>query len=201
MPSPLSEKKLPMTPWPIVERWLEDAGKIRLRESTAAYLATATRDGAPNVRTILLKGFSEAGFVFFTNYRSRKGEEISSNPRATLLFHWDKLIRQIRIEGNIHKTSATESDTYFQSRPLGSRIGAWASMQSHVIPDRAFLERKVKELRSQFGTKVPRPPHWGGYRLEPTIIEFWQGKPNRLHDRFLYTRSHEGSWEISRLSP
>jgi len=151
---------------------------------------------------VLIKGVDERGFVFFTNYESRKGRELATNPYASLLFYWIELERQVRVEGRIVKTSAAESDAYFASRPLGSRIGAWASNQSQVIESRSQLETREREFRLQYGDQPPRPPQWGGYRLVPEAIEFWQGRPSRLHDRLLYTRASEsGDWHISRLSP
>ena len=173
-----------------------------LHEPNAMILATAGQDGAPSARTVLLKGFDERGFVFFTNYRSRKGRELTENPRAALVFYWAELERQIRIEGAVERSSADESDAYFDSRPPGSQIGAIASAQSEVIPDRESLERRVQELtvRSTSG-KLARPTHWGGYRVIPTAIEFWQGRPSRLHDRLRYRLVEGGAWIIERLSP
>jgi pyridoxamine 5'-phosphate oxidase len=158
--------------------------------------------GRPSARIVLIKAVDERGFVFFTNYESRKGRELSANPYASLLFHWIELERQVRIEGRVVKTSAADSDAYFASRPLGSRIGAWASNQSQVIESRSQLEVREREISLQYGDNPPRPPHWGGYRLVPDAIEFWQGRPSRLHDRLLYTRAQEGgNWQIARLSP
>ncbi|MEY8112205.1 pyridoxamine 5'-phosphate oxidase, partial [Burkholderia cenocepacia] len=159
--------------------------------------------GRPSARIVLIKGVDERGFVFFTNYESRKGHDLAVHPQAALLFYWIELERQVRIEGRIEKTSAEESDRYFASRPLGSRIGAWASEQSAVIDSRATLEAREKAVSERYGDNPPRPPHWGGYRLVPDSIEFWQGRPSRLHDRLLYTRDAAASpgWTISRLSP
>jgi len=150
---------------------------------------------------VLIKGVDERGFTFFTNYDSRKGQELAVNPRASLLFHWIELERQVRIEGRIDKTSAAESDAYYASRPLASRIGAWASAQSQVIESRNILEAREREISAQYGDHPPRPPFWGGYRLHPDAIEFWQGRPSRLHDRLRYVRGADGSWRIERLSP
>jgi len=164
-------------------------------------LASASRNGEPCARIVLLKSFDADGFVFYTNYHSRKGAELAENPRACLLFYWSTLWRQVRIEGPIEKVSAAESEQYFRSRPLGSRIGAWASEQSSAIENRALLEKRFEEFRLKFGAEVPRPPHWGGYRVKPKVIEFWQGQENRLHDRLRYTLQPDGSWLIERLAP
>jgi pyridoxamine 5'-phosphate oxidase len=182
--------------------WFTEEVYAGVRAPEAAALATASADGSPSVRMVLVKRYDDAGFVFFTNYESRKGRELAANPYASLLFYWIELERQVRVEGRIVKTSAAESDTYFASRPLGSRIGAWASNQSQLIESRSQLETREREISLQYGDQPPRPPHWGGYRLVPEAIEFWQGRPSRLHDRLLYTRASEtGDWHISRLSP
>ncbi len=182
--------------------WFEQASLAEIPEVNAMALATATPDGRPSVRTVLLRGIDERGFTFFTNYESRKGHELAANPYASLLFFWQGLERQVRIEGRVERTSAEESDTYFFGRPAGSRIGAWASPQSRVIPDRDVLERRVHELEDRYPDgSIPRPPSWGGYRLVPDSIEFWQGRPSRLHDRLRYTRQHEAAWLIERLAP
>lgn len=184
------------------EAWFAQAIEAQLPEPNTMTLATVDSRGRPSARIVLIKGVDERGFVFFTNYDSRKGREIADNPHASLLFYWIELERQVRIEGKVVKTSPAESDQYFQSRPLGSRIGAWASEQSQVIESRAVLEEREKEISAQYGEHPPRPPHWGGYRLVPDAIEFWQGRPSRLHDRLLYTRAaQDGDWQIVRLSP
>ncbi len=164
-------------------------------------LATATRFGLPCARIVLLKSFDEHGFVFFTNYNSRKGNELEENARACLLFYWPQLWRQVRIEGTVERVSAEESDQYFHSRPLGSKIGAWASEQSRAVENRATLDQRFDEFSFKFGEAVPRPPHWGGYRVKPNVIEFWQGQDNRLHDRLRYSLQETDEWLIERLAP
>lgn len=170
-------------------------------DTAPAALATADNRGSPSVRIVLLRGVDERGFVFFTNYTSRKGREMDENPRAALCFHWPALDEQIRIEGTVERVAAEESDAYFDNRPRGSQLGAWASEQSAVLPTREALEERYREIERQFeGKPVSRPPFWGGYRLKPTSIEFWYGRPDRLHDRLLYTRERDG-WKIERLYP
>jgi len=182
--------------------WFDEAGRAELREPNAMTLATSTPDGAPSARIVLLKGVDERGFVFYTDYRSRKGSELAANPRAALVFHWMELERQVRVTGSVERVSRAESERYFASRPLGSRIGAWTSHQSQVIPDRAGLEAREAEVAARYsGGEVPLPPHWGGYRVAPAEVEFWQGRPSRLHDRLRYVRSGDGGWRIERLSP
>jgi len=167
----------------------------------AMTLATASPTGQPSTRTVLLKSVDERGFVFFTNYDSRKGRELAENPQAALTFFWPDLERQVCVAGTVTKLPVAESDRYFKTRPRGSRIGAWASNQSEPVPDRAFLEAKWRDLEKQFPGEVPLPPNWGGYVLKPERIEFWQGRPSRLHDRFRYSRQADGSWKLERLAP
>ncbi len=184
------------------QHWLEQAIAAELPEPNAMTLATATPDGRVSARMVLLKGADETGLVFYTNYTSRKGEQLAANPYAALVFWWAELERQVRFEGRVARLSASESDAYFQSRPLGSRLGAWASPQSQVIPDRATLEQRLAALEQQYAQgSVPRPSHWGGFRLAPETIEFWQGRPNRLHDRLCYCRQADGRWQRQRLAP
>ena len=182
-------------------RWFREAqagGEIY--EPNAVALATVGADGQPSLRMVLLKGFDATGFVFFTNLESRKAEELAANPRAALLFWWDRLHRQVRVEGLASLVGEAEADAYFASRPHGSRIGAAASPQSRVIPSREPLEARVRELEARYPADVPRPPHWGGYRVRPTLFEFWQGRRSRLHDRIAYARAGE-RWKIARLAP
>jgi pyridoxamine 5'-phosphate oxidase len=183
-------------------RWLHDAVSSTQPEPTACTLATAAADGSPNARVVLLKEFDEHGFVFFTNYESAKGRELVANARASLVFFWPGLERQVRAAGAVARTSAAESEAYFRSRPRQAKIGAWASRQSRVLAGREELEREVARLEAQYADKdVPLPPFWGGFRLVPAWIEFWQGRPSRLHDRLRYTRVADESWKIERLSP
>ena len=197
--------KATVDPSPIrqFEKWSQEARAKGVTEQDAISmtLATATRYGLPSARIVLLKSFDDDGFVFYTNYDSRKANELEENARACLLFYWSAVWRQVRIEGAVERVSAEESDQYFHSRPLGSKIGAWASEQSAAIENRAQLEKRFEEFGRKFGDNVPRPPHWGGYRLKPETIEFWQGQENRLHDRLRYSRQDDGNWSIDRLAP
>ena len=195
--------KAGLDPDPIVQfhGWFEKVVDADLHEPNAMTLATATRDGRPSARVVLLKGYDERGFVFYTNYEGRKAGELEANPTCALLFYWGALERQIRIEGRASRLSGEESDAYFSSRPRGSRLGAWASQQSLPVEDRSVLEQRVRELEAEYeGREIPRPPFWGGYRVEPEVIEFWQGRESRLHDRLVYHR-YRGGWEIERLQP
>jgi pyridoxamine 5'-phosphate oxidase len=193
-----------LNPDPIKQfaNWFTTAIETGIRDVNAMSLATAGRNAKPSVRIVLLKGFDEDGFVFFTNYESEKGKQLEANPYAALGFYWIELDRQIRISGKVDKTSREESQTYFHSRPVGSQLSAWASRQSAVLDGRRVLDARMEEINERFADKpVPLPPHWGGYRLKPDNMEFWQGRPNRLHDRFRYTRQSDGSWLIERLAP
>ncbi len=185
----------------LFRRWFGDALSANLHEPNAMILATATRAGRPSARVVLLKGFDERGFVFYTNYEGRKGRELEENPYCALVFYWGELERQVRVEGRTSRVSGEESEAYYQSRPRGSRLGAWASAQSRPVEGREVLEGRLRELEREYeGREVPRPSFWGGYRVEPEEMEFWQGRENRLHDRLVYRRSDEG-WEIERLQP
>jgi pyridoxamine 5'-phosphate oxidase len=177
--------------------WFEEANEAGVRVPEAVALATATGEGAPSARMVLLKDFDEHGFVFYSNYESRKGRELDANPRAALLFYWDPLRRQVRIEGDVERLSATESAAYFRTRPLGARLSAWASRQSEVVESRAALEEAVERLR---GRELDAPPHWGGYLLRPSVFEFWQHRDDRLHDRLRYRHERDG-WVRERLAP
>jgi len=197
----LDERDVSRDPIAQFAAWFADALAAEVEEPNAMVLATAAADGAPSARVVLLKGFDERGFVFFTDYRSRKAGELEANPRAALVLHWPELERQVRITGGAARTSAEESAAYYHSRPAGSRLGAWVSHQSRPIPSRQALEDGLREIERRFADgDIPLPPHWGGYRVWPDAIEFWQGRENRLHDRIRYVREGEG-WRVERLQP
>ncbi|MCS6989638.1 MAG: pyridoxamine 5'-phosphate oxidase [Chloroherpetonaceae bacterium] len=204
----LQEGDLDPNPFKQFEKWFQDALEAQKKrdvaffEANAMTLATATKDGKPSARVVLLKHLDDRGFVFFTNYESRKGQELAENPFAALCFHWELLERQVSVMGRVEKISREESEAYFKTRPLGSRIGAWASKQSAVISGRGELLKRVAEIGLKYPTgDVPLPPFWGGYRVLPDEFQFWQGQPSRLHDRFRYLKQLDGSWKIDRLSP
>lgn len=197
----MSEAQADSDPMRQFESWLKDALDAQLPLPNAMTLATVAASGAPSARVVLLKGIDGGGFVFYTNYGSRKGRELASRAQACLVFLWSDLERQVRVEGNVEKVTPAESDAYFAGRPLGARLSAWASPQSEHVEDRPALEKSMSEARSRYGENPPRPPHWGGFRVVPQTIEFWQGRADRLHDRLLYRRAGNGAWMIERLAP
>lgn len=198
----LLEKDVMPSPIEQFQKWWDQAISSEILEPNAMTLATASADGFPSARIVLLKGFDEKGFVFFTNYQSFKGTQLEENPKACLVFFWKELERQVRITGLVSKLPEAESDEYFQSRPVSSRLGAWASPQSQVIENREWLENNFENKKESFGNgEVPRPPHWGGYGVKPVMVEFWQGRVSRLHDRIQYTLEENGAWKIERLAP
>lgn len=198
----LSENEVSKNPYQQFEKWFQEALQAEVLEPNAMTLATANKDGIPSARIVLLKEFTEEGFVFYTNYKSKKGKEIESNPYAALIFFWADLERQIRIEGVVEKVSEEESNQYFYSRPKGSQLGALTSPQSKTIPNREFLEEKLAHLEKEYQDKeVDKPIYWGGYRVIPNRIEFWQGRSNRLHDRIVYIQEKDQSWKFERLAP
>ncbi|HRP08545.1 MAG TPA: pyridoxamine 5'-phosphate oxidase [Gemmatimonadales bacterium] len=199
---PLDEHTVSGDPFTQFESWFRDAEAAGVPEPNAMTLATVGGDGRPSARIVLLKGVDGSGFTFFTDHRSRKGRELAGNPAVALVFHWHELARQVRITGQAHRIGDEESLAYFRSHPVGSQHGAWASEQSSEIGGRNELERRVAEVVTRFaGEAIPLPPHWGGYRVVPDTVEFWQGRPDRLHDRILYTHNPESGWQLVRLSP
>jgi pyridoxamine 5'-phosphate oxidase len=196
----LDETMLPTTPLPLLQDWLTGATEAGLPEPNAMVVASVGAGGVPSTRLVLCKGIDEHGVVFFTNYGSRKARELEANPAASLVFPWHPVGRQVRVEGSAERVTGAESDAYFASRPRGAQLSAWASAQSDVVPSRAVLEARVVELDKRYPGQVPRPPNWGGIRVVPSAVEFWQSRPDRLHDRFVYRRDDTG-WSIARLQP
>lgn len=197
----LDEGQVSADPLAEFGRWFTQAQEAQVLEPNAMTLATATRDGIPSARVVLLKGYDERGFVFFTDYRSQKGTELEQNPQASLVFFWPELERQVRISGPVSVVSRDESEAYFQTRPRPSQLSTWVSSQSQVIAGRKLLEDGVKKVEGRFPGQVPLPPHWGGFRVTPETVEFWQGRESRLHDRLRYVRKKGGGWQVERLSP
>lgn len=198
----LLEKDAAANPFEQFHTWFEQAVNAELLEPNAMTLATATPEGKPAARIVLLKEYNSEGFVFYTNYMSQKGQELTANPQASLVFWWGELERQVRIGGRVEKVSETKSNQYFYSRPFASQLGAWASAQSQVIESREVLEKRFQQLQTEYQEQaIPRPPHWGGFRVVPSEIEFWQGRPSRLHDRLRYRLDEQGNWIRERLSP
>jgi pyridoxamine 5'-phosphate oxidase len=197
----LDEDAAATEPFALFATWFDDAVSAGIAEPNAMTLATCDPSGRPSARIVLMKGHGPEGFTFFTNYESRKATELEAGGHAALVFFWQPLERQVRIEGAVTRVSPAESDAYFEQRPLGARLGAWASQQSRSVPDRAALETRLAEVTARFGAHPPRPPHWGGYRVRPTAFEFWQGRPDRLHDRIVFVGSADTGWTRNRLSP
>jgi pyridoxamine 5'-phosphate oxidase len=199
----LDERNCETNPIQQFQNWFRDAKSAHLKEPNAMTLATATKDGKPSGRIVLLKEFSEIGFVFYTNYDSRKGRELEANPNCALTFLWAELERQVRVEGTVSRIAPEKSEAYFRGRPRGSRLGAWVSSQSEVLPNREVLEKRLAELEEKYAGSddIPPPDYWGGYCVQPDTIEFWQGRSNRLHDRILYRKTSQTEWQIDRLSP
>ena len=196
----LERESLPADPLDLFTTWFDEARAAGVLEPNAMTLATVGADGQPSARIVLLKGADARGFAFYTNTESRKGRELDAHPRAALVFWWGPTERQVRVEGRVERVEAVEADAYYASRPRGSRLGAWASPQSAEIPDRTVLDERLADAEAR-GADAERPPFWGGYRVAPTAVEFWQGRPSRLHDRFLYRRGASGAWTIARLAP
>ena len=198
----LLESEVDADPIKQFAKWWDEAVHSKIDEVNAMTLATASLDGLPSARIVLLKGFSEKGFAFFTNYESYKGQQLAENPKACLVFFWKELERQVRVTGLVVKANNVESDAYFQSRPEASRIGAWASPQSRIIENRKWIDEKFNAMVHEMeGTDIKRPPYWGGYLVKPVVIEFWQGRPGRLHDRIQYSLQDDANWKIERLAP